>query len=63
MNLASKEDGEEQFAFARWLKTEGSNRPDLATPGELMPPPPVAKARSRLELGAASRSFRQFAHD
>jgi len=63
MELASKEDGEELFAFARWLRTEGSNRLDLATPEELMPPPPVAKARSRLELGAASRTFRRFAYD
>lgn len=65
MKLASEEGGEEPFAFARWLATEGSNRPDLATPQERMPPPPppVPKARSRLEFGAASRSFRQFAHD
>ena len=63
MELASKEDGVETFAFARWLRTEGSNRLDLATPEELMPPPPVAKARSRLELGAASRTFRRFAYD
>ncbi|KAK4041817.1 hypothetical protein C8A01DRAFT_14533 [Parachaetomium inaequale] len=50
MQEASEKDAdEEKFEFVRWLKTVGSNQPDLAelTATELMPPPHLSQARSR----------------
>ncbi|KAK4154608.1 hypothetical protein C8A00DRAFT_14304 [Chaetomidium leptoderma] len=52
MQRAEAEDADEDwFPLAKWLRTEGSNHPDLAPPtaSELMPPPPVSQAMSKVK--------------
>jgi hypothetical protein len=65
MTQASKEDPAEKFEFVRWLQTEGSNHPDVTplTPAELMPPPPVALARSKSKRPARSSTHRKVRFD